>query len=683
MERIERELAVIIPMGFADYFLVVEDIVRHARSLGTPTAGRGSGAGSLVAYVLGITNVDPVKFDLPFERFLNPGRKDYPDLDVDFCWRLRDDVIDYTYERFGRDRVAMIAAYATFQPRLALRETAKALGLSNPVITRIARKLKQGLSRKDFDHLPADPGVIERVLALSRRILGFPRHLSVHCGGIVIAPDPVANHAPLLRAEKGVVITAYDKNAVERVGLVKIDLLGNRSLSTISETVRRIEARCGVRVNPEALPDGDSDTLALIRPGASGEGMKERFVRRKQGLEPVPSLSPPLERVLGEAYGVMLYEDDAMRVPMAVAGLSAGEADGLRRAVLKGKNGELRRLSALFLERCEDRGFGRAFGERLLSHLEKFRNYSFCRAHAASYGVLAYASAYLKTHHPLEYWTAALNNNEGMYPKWVLVEEAKRSGLAVLPPCVNRSGLEFTVEGDAIRAGLNGIASLSSGTVGRILAGAPFAFLEDLAARARPRESELTQLIRCGALDFTSTARNQLLWKVMTSYKKMRARADAVCEGNGLGLKMPAPPLMKEERIPCLPKLDASRLWKDEWEIMGFTCREHPLAPYRERLKASGVKISTDIPRHAGRDIRLAGVIAAGRRIRTEKGQLMQFLTFDDEAGIFEAVLFPDVYQKARFLLNGPGPYLVEGRVENQYGAFTVTASRLEGWNAG
>ncbi|MFH2000997.1 MAG: PHP domain-containing protein, partial [Planctomycetota bacterium] len=229
--RLERELEAIISQGFADYFLVVEEIVRYARALGTPTAGRGSGAGSLVAYVLGITNVDPVQYDLPFERFLNEGRTDYPDLDVDFCWRLRDDVIDYTYNRFGRDRVAMIATYATFGPRMALRESAKVLGLSNPVITQIANKLRRGLGRDRFDTLPADPGVVEQALVLARSIEGYPHHLSVHCGGVVITPGPIAEHAPLLRAEKGVVITAYDKDGVERVGLVKIDLLGNRSLS--------------------------------------------------------------------------------------------------------------------------------------------------------------------------------------------------------------------------------------------------------------------------------------------------------------------------------------------------------------------------------------------------------------------------------------------------------------------
>jgi DNA-directed DNA polymerase III PolC len=733
--RLSRELDTIIFMGFADYFLVVEDIVRHARKLGTPTAGRGSGAGSLVAYVLGITNVDPLKYDLPFERFLNAGRKDYPDLDVDFCWRLRDDVIDYAYERFGRDKVAMIATYATFRPRMALREVGKALGLSNPVITRIGRKLRQGISKDQYDTLPADPGVVERALALAQRLDGFPHHLSVHCGGVVITPGPIAEYAPLLRAEKGVVITAYDKDGVERAGLVKLDLLGNRSLSTVSETVKWIEQREGKRIDPERLPEDSTRTfdmiragrtvgcgqlespamrhllrqmqpdrilhimqaLALIRPGAAGEGMKETFIRRKRGAEPVPALPPAFEKVLGEAYGVMLYEDDAMRIAMEAAGFAPGKADRFRKAVTKGAplsdgkdplfGGSLESLIEEFFQGCERQGMKRGEARAFLKMMAKFRSYSFCRAHAASYGELAYSAAWLKVHHPLEYWTAALNNNEGMYPKWVLVEEAKRSGAKMLRPCANRSEREFALQGDAIRAGLSCIASLSMRTREKILRLRPFISLEDLVGRAAPKEAEVEMLIRCGAMDFTGLPRNQLMWKAMTSFKEMRKYAACVQEG-GLGFEMPPAVKSRERPAPRLPALKKAQMWKDEWEIMGFTCGIHPMAACRDELRRKGVRMSTAIMDCLNQTIRLAGVIAAERRTRTERGALMQFLTFDDEAGVFEVVLFPDVYKKTRFLLDGPGPYVVEldgpgpyvveGRPESQHGAISIRAVLLE-----
>ena len=719
LHRLETELETITRMGFADYFLVVEDIVRHARSLGTPTAGRGSGAGSLVAYTLKITNVDPVRYCLPFERFLNPGRTDYPDLDVDFCWRLRDEVIDYTFRRFGRDRTAMIATYATLQPRLAFRETAKALGLSNPVITQIARKLRYGISRKRFNTLPADAGVVEKALALSKSIEGFPHHLSVHCGGVVITPGPISSYAPLVRAQKGVVITAYDKRGVERAGLVKLDLLGNRSLSTVSEAVRLVGKSTGKSIDPEKLPVNGAraqkafdliragktmgcgqlespamrhllmqmrpdrveeimQALALIRPGASGLGMKELFVRRKRGMESAPRMPRPLEKVLGVTHGVMLYEDDAMLLAMEAAGFSAGDADRFRKAMTKGcDEKEKGAIKERFLAGCEKREIKRGAAQEIIAQIEKFKSYSFCRAHSASYALLAYASAWLRANHPPEYWTAALNNNEGMYPVWVLVEEAKRSGVDMLAPCVNRSGAEFAMDGGAVRSGLASIASLSTDTTKRILKARPFQSLEQLVARARPREEEAESLIRCGALDFTGIARNRLLWKVMTSHKRMR---DCIVREPALGygpVRRPGPAQGLPD--PALPKLPESRLWKDEWEIMGFTCREHPLAAYREQLGRAGADMSSRISEVAGRFIRLAGVIAASRRVRTRNGKLMRFLTLDDEHGVFEAVLFPETYKRTRFALDSPGPYLVDGRVDDQYGALAVRAERIVG----
>ncbi|MDP6958580.1 MAG: PHP domain-containing protein, partial [Planctomycetota bacterium] len=440
-ERLCRELDLIGKLGYADYFLVVRDIVRHSRDRGVPVAGRGSGASSVVAYVLGITNVCPIEFDLPFERFLHEGRSDYPDLDIDFCWRIRDDILDYVFHRFGD--VAMVSSHITFQPRSAFREAAKAFGCSDAQVSQSKRRRVP---------LPNQ----SRIEAAAKALLGRPRHLSVHCGGVVLRPDGVA---PMQPAEKGVMVTQYDKRSVEEVGLVKIDLLGNRALSTIRETIDVVEKTTGTRPDVECLPideptvrlvqegntigcnqlespgmrallrmmkpsnpKGLMKALALIRPGASSLGMKERFIRRTRGLEP----SPPGE-MLADTHGVMLYEDDAMVVASGLAGLSLSEGDLFRRKVKKIQSEEEGvALSREFLALCAANDTPPDVAADFWVQMTKFNSFSFCRAHAASYGVLAWASAWLAAHYPVAHWVGAINNNQGLYDIRVYIEQAKR-----------------------------------------------------------------------------------------------------------------------------------------------------------------------------------------------------------------------------------------------------------------
>ncbi len=709
--RLRSELSLIDRLGFADYFLVVADIVRHARSLGTPVAGRGSGASSLVAYSLGITNVDPLVYNLPFERFLNEGRRDYPDLDIDFCWRLRDDVIDYVYKTYGADHVAMIATYATLQPRLAFREVSKALGVSNDDITRIAGKLRHGLPRNRWHTLPAAPETIEKALYFAGRLEGYPHHLSVHCGGVVITPDGISGHAPLQRAEKGVVITQYDKDGVEAVGLVKLDLLGNRALSSAAEAVRLVKEDRGDAIDPEALPDGDEQTvkvlcsgdtigvnqlespamrhllrqirpgsilgvmqvLALIRPGAASLGMKEAYVRRARGIDPVPAIDARLDGILGETYGIMLYEDDALLIAAALAGLERDEADRFRRAVTKCRSDDERlRLSRDFLGRCRDRDVRRETAEDLWVQMSKFNSYSFCRAHAASYARLAWANAWMRAHHPAEFWTAALNNNQGMYPKWSYVEEAKRMGVAMRLPCVNRSGREFVLKDGAIRVGLGRVAGLSDRAIESIIEARPFRSLVDLIARSKVRIADAESLVRCGALDMTGRSRPEMLFELHTGFdeaKGLRGRVE-------LFGAVPEPKAGGGATLAGYPE---SRKFADEWELLDLSCRRHPIAPVRGALARMGVSGSDAMGRGEGMPVVVAGVAAAGRKTHTDSGEAMCFMTLSDEWGIFEATLFPDLYRRSRMLLSeeGMGPYVVEGVVESQYGATSVTASRV------
>ncbi|MBV8879725.1 MAG: DNA polymerase III subunit alpha, partial [Planctomycetaceae bacterium] len=491
-ERIEHELGVIGRLGYADYFVVVHDIVKYSRDRGLPVAGRGSGASSVVAYLLGITNVCPVAYELPFERFLHEGRADYPDIDVDFSWRVRDDVIDHVFERFGD--VAMVSTHITFQHRSAFREAAKAFGYSDDQVT---------LLQKGRVNVP-DRATLERAAAA---LLGLPRHLSVHPGGIVLRPDGVA---PLERAEKGVIVTQYDKDTVEAAGLVKIDLLGNRALSTIRETVEIVEEKTGVRLDVEKLPvDGPSlrllreartlgcnqlespamrslirmmrpadakglmKALALIRPGAASCGMKEAFVRRERGLEPVPPRG-----LLPDTHEIMLYEDDAMLVASALTGLSLAEGDRFRRRIQKLRTDDERRaVSKEFLDLAVRHGTDPEVAKDLWIQMAKFTGFSFCRAHAASYGVLAWASVWLAAHHPVAHWVAALNNNQGLYDARVYLEQAKREGVEVRLPCAQKSGLEFREEDGAIRVGFNRVFGIEQREIERILEARPFASL--------------------------------------------------------------------------------------------------------------------------------------------------------------------------------------------------------------
>lgn len=707
--RLDYEIEMICRLGFAGYFLIVSDIVDHARKIGTPTAGRGSGASSMIAYCLGITNADPLRFKLPFERFLNPGRKDYPDLDIDFCWRLRDDVIDYVYKKFGDDHVAMIATYATLQPRLAFREVAKVFGISNPLITRIAKKLRRGLAERDWQTLPVDPDILAKILELSQRLSGFPHHLSVHCGGVVITPGPIRRYAPLQRAQKGVVITQYDKDGVEDVGLVKLDLLGNRSLSTIRETIDLIKETTGEKPVPEALVDTDPDTismlqagntvgcnqiespamrhllqmmrpsttlelmqaLALIRPGAASLGMKEEFVRRVRGLAEVPPTDPRVAAILEESRGVMLYEDDALFIASYLAGLSIEGADQFRRAVTRCRSDRERLiLSADFLGRCERNGVDMALAKDLWVQMAKFNSYSFCRAHAASYALLAWTVAYLKARYPAQFWTAALNNNASMYDKWVYLEEAKRSGIGILLPCVNRSREEFTLEDGAIRTGFLRVTELSQRSIRSIIEERDrkaFEGIDDFMARAPVQLKEAENLVRCGAFDFTGLARPALLWHLYTS--KGRAKRTG---GEFLSLPVQAP----SQQAPELGEYTELKKFSDEWEILGLSARGHPIK-YLGRLPENGLIPSSAISGHIGRIIRVAGVLAATRITGTVKGGLMEFLTLDDGHGIFEVTVFPDSYRRLKGRINGLGPYVVTGRVEDQYGALTITASDI------
>ncbi len=497
--RLDYELAVIDDLHFSEYFLIVWDIVNFALRKGIPIVGRGSAANSLVAYCLGITSADPLAHDLYFERFLNRSRTDCPDIDLDLCWRRRDEVLRYVYERHGADRVAMVSNHNTYQARSAFRDVARVFGLPMEEINRLSAMLPHysAESIRDAKELfpeardfPLDREPYRTIVARAEALDGFPRHLSIHIGGIVIGDRPLTDYLPLERATKGIVVTQFEMNAVEAIGLVKIDLLGHRSLSLIADTVVAVKRNRGDAVALAQIPDGDRETaallragrtigcfqiespgmrsllqmiraesrldvihaLSLIRPGPSGSGMKERFVRRRLGEEPAAYLDPRLEKVLGDTHGVMLFQEDILKVAAVIAGFTLEDGDTLRQAISKKRSPE--RIAALqerFLRGAAGRGVRPETAGEIWKLIQNFAGYSYCKAHAVTYGAISYQAAYLKAHYPAEFLCAVMANQGGFYETREYLEEARRWGVRILPPDVALSGVEHCFRRDDAR----------------------------------------------------------------------------------------------------------------------------------------------------------------------------------------------------------------------------------------
>jgi len=800
-QRLREELAVIGAADLAGYFLVVRDIARYARRKGHSMALRGSAGNSLVCFLLEITDVDPLRFGLPLERFLHPGRADLPDIDLDFDWKVRDDVIDYVFRRHGPQHTARISTHQFLQPRSAFRESAKAHGLSNEQISALLETLDARVSRLVEEEIPSFPrsawerasgrsasspdldgtqsvpdvrshaprgneGVCPapprgfpleperwpRIVADARLLLGRPHHLSIHPGGVVITPRPIENYVPLQMAPKGVVITQLEKDAIEYIGLVKIDLLGNRALATVDEALGHIhssfprsawESTSGrsasspdldgtqsvpalrshaergnedcvlallqrgdtlgvnqlespamrhllIQMQPRGLDDV-IQSLALIRPGAASIGAKESFVRRRRGLEPVRHADPSLEPLLRETQGLMLYEDDGLRVIETLTGLPAPDADRFRKRVAKHRTEEeARALTEEFLAACARHGTPQPVAAELWVQLAKFNHYSFCKSHAVSYGLIAWQAVSLKVHHPLAFWTAALNNNQGMYPRRVYVEAIKRAGIKLRLPCLNHSRGPFTVEDDAIRAlgaglptpphsaggvgrpapsairvGLEAVASLSAELRAAIVAArerhGPYRDLADFRRRVPSGPETLALLIRCGALDFTGQPRPALFLEA-----DLQDRTDG-----------PGDELFPSELAGDWAPTDYAtvRRLRDEWELLGFVVGPPLMSLFRARAPTDQIT-SCDLAVHLNKRVKLSGLVATARHTPTSDGRDMQFVTLEDEWGLIEVTLFPGTCSPVAYLTLGP--YLVTGRVEEQYGVLTVTAERFE-----
>ena len=718
-ERLAFELGVINRAGYAGYFLIVQDFIAAARERGIPVGpGRGSAAGSIVAYALGITNVCPLEFDLLFERFLNPERVSMPDIDVDFCFERRGEVIEYVRERYGRSSVGQIVTFGTMKARAAVKDVARVLRIPPGEADRLTKLIPSGpaysltipdaVQRVDeMRELVKGNPAYQRLVDLSSRIEGISRHMSVHAAGVVIAPGPLAEYVPVCTAPtKGAgaaadgeesIITQYEMGALEKVGMLKMDMLGLKTLTVIHDAVLMIASRSGVDLDMDALPFDDpavyellrqgrtagvfqfesplaTDMLramkcdrfddlvasnALMRPGPLDAGMHTVFIRRKLGQEKVVYPHPSLQEVLEPTYGVITYQEQVMRIANVLAGFTLAEADVLRKAVGKKDPELIRQQLGKFTERATALGHPRKLVDDLAAQIETFGRYGFNKSHSVAYSILSYQTAWLKAHHPAEFMAALLSSEIGNTDKVVqYINEARELGLEVLPPDVNESGFKFTVVGDRrIRFGLGAVRNVGWGAIESIIAArsdAPFTTLSDFVERIDMRlcnKRVLESLVAAGACDSLGGHRKQLsealesaLGEAQLLQQEREAgqaslfgeAQDSGAAGHRGGTALPDVP----------PWTEAERLAKEK-EVLGFFISGHPLERFRSEVELFGTRTTATLGEWSEHQATIGAVVTAVKRqISKKTGKEYARVVLEDFHGTAEAIVFPEAWAK-------------------------------------
>ena len=718
-ERLDYELSVIQSMGFSSYFLIVWDFVRFARESRIPVGpGRGSAAGSIVAYLLKITNIDPLKYGLLFERFLNPERITMPDIDIDFCYVRRGKIIEYVAARYGTDHVAQIITFGTMAARAAIRDVGRALNAPFGEVDRIAKlvptvlniTLKDALSmsqelKSAYDKEPT----ARKILDLAMSLEGLPRHASTHAAGLVIARESLNCQVPVQSSADGFITTQFDKDCIEEIGFLKMDLLGLRTLTVLGDAVDMILQHRGIEVDMESIPLDDAATcemlsrgetvgvfqmesggmtnlvkelrpkrfedliplVALYRPGPLNSGMVEDFVRGRHGTKTVVFQHPLLEPVLTDTFGVILYQEQVMQIASVMGGFTLGQADLLRRAMSKKKHDVLAAQRARFLAGAAERGVEAAVANEVFSLMEKFADYGFNKSHSAAYALVAYQTAYLKAHYPEEFMAAMLTSVMGDSGRvGYFIEECRKQGIKILPPDINRSGLSFSVEEASIRFGLAGVKNVGEGAIESILKArgdGDFQSLVDFCERIDMRlvnKRVLESLIKCGALDSTGWKRSQLLAVSEQAVDLAVSRQKDKANGQ-MGLFGDDSDQSFQELIPpAMAELPKPQILAMEKEMTGFFVTGHPLDEYREQLKGVypiGTLLSTECTDN--QTVQIAGIVTAAKRIPTKNGETMCFVTLEDFTGYVEVIVFPRIFERAGPLLAPDRSVAVRGRV--------------------
>ncbi len=719
-ERLEYELDVIIKMGFSSYFLIVWDFIKYARDCDIPVGpGRGSAVGSVVSYCLKITDLDPIKFGLIFERFLNPERISMPDIDTDFCVERRDEVIKYVIQKYGKDRVAQIVTFGTMAARAAVRDAGRALGVPLPDVDRVAKLIPSGpmgLSiPKALEQIPElgllyrnDPQ-IRKLLDTAKSIEGLARHASTHAAGVVISKNPLTDHVPLVRIGDGDVNTQYDMNMVERVGLLKMDFLGLRNLTVMKAAMDEIRRTVNPQFDIATIPDDDKKTYDLISGGETlgmfqleSEGMKRvcvelkpshigdiialvalyrpgpmdwipDYIAAKHGRKVPTYIHPKLEPILAETYGIAVYQDTVMKIARDLAGFSMGQADELRKVVGKKLKDQIPMYRKKFLDGCAANGIANDIAEKIFAFIEPFAGYGFNKAHAAAYGWIAYQTAYLKANYPLQYFAALMSSVRSNTDKLVeYIDEAKKMGIPVLPPDVNASLVEFAVVGAEIRFGLAAIKGVGENAVRSILesrhSGGPFKDLFDLVERVDVKavnRKVYEALIKCGALDTLPGNRAQQLDALDSALEvaAREARDRELGQSSLFGMiEEPHPSMKPSLRLLSAPSTMEQLQW--EKETLGIFVSGHPLADVAEALSRTGAVPVRDLRGlEDDSQVRIAGLVTTVRRTITKAQSQMLIATVEDTTGAIECVVFPKQYADLQSRFIEDGIVIITGRL--------------------
>jgi DNA polymerase-3 subunit alpha len=734
-ERLDYELAVIHNMGFDSYFLVVWDFVHYARQSHIPVGpGRGSAAGSVVSYLLKITNLDPLKYGLLFERFLNPERVTMPDIDIDFCYERRSEIIDYVAQRYGVDRVAQIITFGTMAAKAAVRDVGRVLNLSYGEVDRVAKlipgelgiTLKKALIQNaELREYYEQGGSTKKLLDLAMAVEGLPRHASTHAAALVIAKEPLTHYVPLQKSAEGFLTTQYDKDRIEELGLLKIDLLGLRTLTVIGDAVDLIHASGNRAFDIETIELDDPATaklleqgettgvfqmessgmthlvkelrperfedliplVALYRPGPLGSGMVTDFIDGRHQRKVVQYLDPLLEPILKDTFGVILYQEQVMQIASTLAGFTLGQADLLRRAMSKKKHEVLMAQRGNFIVGCINNQLNEKLASEVFDLMAHFAGYGFNKSHSAAYALVAYQTAYLKANYPQEFMAALLTSVIGTNEKvGQYIEECRRLKIKILAPDINAGMARFSVSGKAIRFGLGGVKNVGDGAIINIMESrekqGPFQSLVDFCSKVDMRvvnKRVIESLVLCGAFDSFRHKRSQLL-AVLDQAVEMAQQTQKDKLSGQIGLFGDADSTLSSELVmPDKPELPLLERLSLEKEMIGFYVTGHPLDPYRERLNQfTQLKEISDTSLSDGQSVKVGGLVAAVKKINTKNGDTMCFIDLEDLTEHCEVVVFPRVFEKSSAFLALDKAIAISGRISKNDETVKILAGEIK-----
>lgn len=737
--RLSYELKTIKEMGFSDYFLIVSDFIGYAKGHQIPVGpGRGSAAGSLVSFALGITEIDPIRYNLMFERFLAPGRVSMPDIDCDFSEERRERVIQYVAEKYGHDRVAQIVTFSSMQAKGVIRDVGRVLGLPYAEVDRVAKLIplqsnitideSVRLSPKLKELIDSNP-TIARLVKIAKTLEGLYRHSSTHAAGVVISSKPLMEFLPIFVGQKGEILTQYDMSCVESIGLVKFDFLGLSTLSVIDRAVALIRGKKDPDFDLKSINLQDEKTFALLRggdvsgifqlesssardlvmavkpksfediidvvglnrPGPLESGMADDYIKRRKNKKLIKYEIPEIKEILEDTYGVILYQEQVMQIAMKLAGFSPSDADRLRKAMGKKKAEEMAKLREKFVEGAVQRGTDKEKAEKLYDQMAQFAKYGFNKSHSTAYAMVAYQTAYLKAHYPTEYMAALLSNEIGNSDKLArYIDQCKGMGIEVLPPDVNKSDLDFIVEDGRIRFGLAGIKNVGKGAAEMIVqersGNGEFTSFLDFCIRLDLRKVNkrvLESLIKCGAFDPMGISRaslfealDEVLSVAQASQKRQKSQQKSL-------FSMPGAPnsdsLADKFIYPDVSDWPQSKRLLYEKELLGIFLTGHPLKEFEEKIKNLGVTPVSELSKVAGRKtVKVAGMIINSKEITTKKNkEKMAFVTLEDQTGSTEVLVFPSVFKEVEFYILPDEPVLVKGTLDKSSEVVKIKASSV------